>query len=747
MTNQQPQSATTSQDTAQRVSKGNLLIDKQLFDFIEQEVLPVVQIDSDKYWQDFADIVQAFTPRNRELLAKRDQLQQQIDDWHKANPAKDGQIDREAYRAFLQDIGYLQPQGEDFSVDTQHVDDEIAHIAAPQLVVPVRNARYALNAANARWGSLYDALYGTDAISEDNGQEKGKGYNPTRGAAVIAFAKDFLDKHFALQTGSYTEVTGFAVQDGKLVIKQGAHQTALQDSAQFVGYTGEPSQPSAVLLKHNGLHAEIQIDAASPIGKTDPAGIKDVLLEAAVTTIQDCEDSVAAVDAEEKTEVYRNWFGLMTGELSETFDKNGKTMTRTMQPDRQYTAPTGEAFSLPGRSLMLIRNVGHLMTNPAILVKDADGQTHEIYEGIMDALITPLCALPDLRHNNRLPNSRTGSMYIVKPKMHGVEEVEFTVDLFAAVERALGLAENTLKIGIMDEERRTSANLKACIRAARHRVIFINTGFMDRTGDEMHTSMQAGAFVRKNAMKNTDWLNAYERQNVRIGVDVGLAGKAQIGKGMWAQPDNMHAMLASKGAHPKSGATCAWVPSPTGATLHAIHYHDTDVFDVLANIQQQLDQGQSPDALDDLLTIPLAQATDWSDEEIAQELDNNIQGILGYVVRWVDQGIGCSKVPDIDNVGLMEDRATLRISSQHVANWLLHGIVTAEQVDETLQRMAKIVDQQNAGDPNYRPMAPNFDGYAYNAARDLIFLGTRQPSGYTEPLLHRARLALKRDYA
>lgn len=722
---------------SERVQKGSLAIDTELYNFIAKEVTPVVGIDNEKYWQEFEKIVKAFQPRNKALLAKRDEIQTQIDDWHDNNPASNGQIDKAAYTQFLKDINYIVPEGDDFLVETQNVDDEIAHIAGPQLVVPVRNARYALNAANARWGSLYDALYGTDVIDETNGAEKGKGYNPVRGAEVVKYAKNFLDSNFALAEGKYADVTGFKVEDGKLVILQGDKTTSLAQPEKFAGFLGDAANPTGILLKNNGLHAEIQIDPSSHVGKDDPAGIKDVLMEAAVTTIQDCEDSVAAVDAEEKVEVYRNWFGLMKGDLKDSFEKNGKQTTRTMNPDREYTAPDGGKITLHGRSVMLIRNVGHLMTNPAILV-DFEGEQEEIYEGIMDALITPLCSLPDILGKNSLSNSRTGSMYIVKPKMHGPEEVQFTVDLFSAVEKALNLPENTLKVGIMDEERRTTVNLKECIRVAKDRVIFINTGFMDRTGDEMHTSMKAGAFVRKNDMKNTDWLNAYERWNVDIGVKLGLPGKAQIGKGMWAKPDNMKEMVATKSNHPKSGATCAWVPSPTGATLHAMHYHETNVMDVLDNIKDR-----EPAKLDDILTVPLATDTNWTDEQKTAELENNIQGILGYVARWVDQGVGCSKVLDIDDVALMEDRATLRISSQHVANWLAHGVVTPQQVDDVLKRMAKMVDEQSKDDPAYIPMANDYNTWAYNAARDLIFKGTVQPSGYTEPLLHQARLNLK----
>ena len=722
---------------SERVQKGSLAIDTQLYNFIANEVTPVVGIDNEKYWQEFEKIVQTFQPRNKALLAKRDEIQTQIDDWHDKNPASNGQIDKAAYTQFLKDINYIVPEGDDFLVETQNVDDEIAHIAGPQLVVPVRNARYALNAANARWGSLYDALYGTDVIDETNGAEKGKGYNPVRGAEVVKYAKNFLDANFALAEGKYADVTGFKVEDGKLVILQGDKTTSLAQPEKFAGFLGDAANPTGILLKNNGLHAEIQIDPSSHVGKDDPAGIKDVLMEAAVTTIQDCEDSVAAVDAEEKVEVYRNWFGLMKGDLKDSFEKNGKQTTRTMNPDREYTAPDGGKITLHGRSVMLIRNVGHLMTNPAILV-DFDGKQEEIYEGIMDALITPLCSLPDILGKNSLSNSRTGSMYIVKPKMHGPEEVQFTVDLFSVVEKALNLPENTLKVGIMDEERRTTVNLKECIRVAKNRVIFINTGFMDRTGDEMHTSMKAGPFVRKNDMKNTDWLNAYERWNVDMGVKLGLPGKAQIGKGMWAKPDNMKEMVATKSNHPKSGATCAWVPSPTGATLHAMHYHETNVMDVLDNIKDR-----EPAKLDDILTVPLATDTNWTDEQKTAELENNIQGILGYVARWVDQGVGCSKVLDIDDVALMEDRATLRISSQHVANWLAHGVVTPQQVDDVLKRMAKMVDEQSKDDSAYIPMANDYNTWAYNAARDLIFKGTVQPSGYTEPLLHQARLNLK----
>jgi len=721
-----------------RIQKGILAIDEQLYDFIENEVLPKVGVDSDSYWSGFEKVIKAFTPRNKALLATRDEMQAKIDQWHLDHPAKDGTIDYPKYKTFLQDIGYLLPEGDDFTVTTDNVDDEIAHIAGPQLVVPVRNARYALNATNARWGSLYDALYGTDVISDDKGQEAKGGYNPKRGAAVVAYAKKFLDEHFALASGLYNDVTGFNVVDGKLEIAQGTSSTQLQDSAKFVGYVGDANSPSGILLKNNKLHAEIQIDSNHPIGKDDPASIKDVLLESAITAIQDCEDSIAAVDAGEKVEVYRNWLGLMNGDLQETFEKGGKTRTRKQNPDREYTTPDGGTLTLPGRALLLIRNVGHLMQNPAILVDMGDGQ-EEIFEGIMDSLITPLLALNDIKGKNELSNSRTGSMYIVKPKMHGPDEVKFADDLFAASEDVLGLPRNTLKIGIMDEERRMTVNLKEAIRQAKERVIFINTGFLDRTGDEMHTSMNAGPFVRKGEMKSQAWQPAYEQWNVDIGLETGLQGRAQIGKGMWAKPDEMKEMMDTKAAHPKSGASTAWVPSPTGATLHSMHYHQVSVSDV----QDRL-KSRDRASLDDILTIPLAKETNWTAEEKQQELENNAQGILGYVVRWVNQGVGCSKVPDINDVGLMEDRATLRISSQHITNWLHHGVVSQQQVMDTMQRMAKVVDEQNADDPDYQPMATDLaNSYAFKAACDLIFKGRTQPSGYTEPLLHQARLDLK----
>lgn len=714
-----------------RIQQGNLSIAKELYDFIENEALAGTGVDSATYWKNFEQVVTDLTPKNKELLAKREQLQAQIDEWHRNNPG----FDQTAYQAFLREIGYIVPEGDDFQITTTNVDEEIATLAGAQLVVPVRNARYALNAANARWGSLYDALYGTDVISEADGAEKGKGYNPVRGNQVIAFAKNFLDKTFALENGSHSDATKYAIDGNKLVVSlKNGSTSGLKNTSQLVGYNGDATNPNEVLLKNNGLHVVIQIDATSPIGQTDAAGVKDLLVEAAVTTIQDLEDSVAAVDAEEKVEGYRNWLGLIKGDLQESFQKGGKTVTRQMNPDLTFKDLNGGELKLHGRSLMLLRNVGHLMTNPAILV---DGE--EVFEGIMDALVTSLLTIHDIKGTNTLRNSRTGSMYIVKPKMHGPEEVKFAVELFERAEQAVGLPPKSLKIGIMDEERRTSVNLKECIRAASDRTIFINTGFMDRTGDEIHTSMEAGPVVRKEEVKTQKWLAAYENRNVAIGLACGLQGKAQIGKGMWPKPDMMKDMLATKTAHPKAGASCAWVPSPTGAALHALHYHEINV-----KARQDELKSQPAASLEDLLTPPLAADTNWSQDELTNELENNCQGILGYVVRWVDLGVGCSKVPDINNVGLMEDRATLRISSQHVANWLRHNIVSKEQVQEVLERMAVIVDQQNANDPFYKPMAPNFaDSIAFQAASDLIFKGTVQPSGYTEPLLHAARLQLK----
>jgi malate synthase len=712
-----------------RIQKGKLAIAKELYDFIENEALPGSGLDSETYWKNFEQVVVDLSPKNKALLAKRDEIQAKIDEWHRNNT-----FELQAYKAFLTEIGYLLPEVEDFQISTENVDEEIALLAGAQLVVPVRNARYCLNAANARWGSLYDALYGFDVISEEDGAEKGKGYNPVRGAKVIAFAKNFLNETFPLVNGSHADATKYAVEGKKLVVtlKDGS-TTTLAKEAQFVGFNGDETAPTEIVLLNNGLHVVVEIDATSPIGQTDAAGVKDLVLEAAVTTIQDLEDSIAAVDAEEKVEGYRNWLGLMKGTLSESIEKNGKTVTRTLNQDRTHKNLIGGETTLHGRSLMLLRNVGHLMTNPAILV---DGQ--EIYEGIMDALITPLLTFADIKGENTIKNSRKGSMYIVKPKMHGPEEVAFAVELFERAEQALGLPAKTLKIGIMDEERRTSVNLKNCIAQAKDRTIFINTGFMDRTGDEIHTFMEAGPFVRKGEVKSQIWVPAYENRNVMIGLQAGLRGKAQIGKGMWPKPDMLLDMYKTKIEHPEAGASCAWVPSPSGAVIHAIHYHQCNV----SERQKELLNTQ-PLSLDDLLTPPLATDTNWSDEEKTKELENNLQGILGYVVRWVDLGVGCSKVPDINDVGLMEDRATLRISSQHVANWLRHGIVTKEQVEEVFKHMAKIVDEQNANDPLYTPMAPEFNGCAYQAAYDLVFKGGEQPSGYTEPLLHAARLKLK----
>ncbi|HCB29400.1 MAG TPA: malate synthase G [Acinetobacter lwoffii] len=713
-----------------RIQKGKLAIAKELYDFIENEALPGSGLDSETYWKNFEQVVVDLSPKNKALLAKRDDIQAKIDEWHRNNT-----FELQAYKAFLTEIGYLLPEVEDFQISTENVDEEIAVLAGPQLVVPVRNARYCLNAANARWGSLYDALYGFDVISEEDGAEKGKGYNPKRGEKVVAFAKNFLDETFPLAQGSHADVTQYAVEANALVVtlKDGS-KTTVADAAKFVGYNGEASAPTEIVLKNNGLHAIIQIDANSSIGQTDAAGVKDVVLEAAVTTIQDLEDSIAAVDAEEKVEGYRNWLGLMKGTLEESIEKNGKTVTRKLNEDRTFKNVEGGETKVHGRSLMLLRNVGHLMTNPAILVDGA-----EIYEGIMDALVTPLLSFADIKGENTIKNSRQGSMYIVKPKMHGPEEVAFAVELFERAEQALGLPAKTLKIGIMDEERRTSVNLKNCIAQAKDRTIFINTGFMDRTGDEIHTFMEAGPFVRKGEVKGQIWFPAYENRNVMIGLQAGLRGKAQIGKGMWPKPDMLLDMYKTKTEHPEAGASCAWVPSPTGAVIHAIHYHQINV----ADRQQELLSTQ-PLSLDDLLTPPLAKDTNWSEEEKTKELENNCQGILGYVVRWVDLGVGCSKVPDINDVGLMEDRATLRISSQHVANWLRHGIVSREQVEEVMQRMAKIVDEQNANDPLYTPMSADFaNNIAFQAASDLIFKGGEQPSGYTEPLLHAARLKLK----
>ncbi|MFY0758509.1 malate synthase G [Metabacillus dongyingensis] len=719
------------------IQKGNLQVAEALYEFINSEALPHTGLDQNAFWSGFEAIVKELTPQNKELLAVRDEIQSKIHSWHRENNET---FDFEAYKAFLYEIGYLEQEADEFKITTQNVDDEIAVQAGPQLVVPVNNARYAINAANARWGSLYDALYGTDAISDMDGAHREGTYNPVRGEKVIEFARNFLDETVPLKDASHKDAAEYAMIDGTLSVTLSSGQkTVLKENEKLAGYQGDAHSPAAILLKNNGLHFEIQIDRSHPIGKTDLAGVKDILLEAALTTIMDCEDSVTAVDAEDKVIVYRNWLGLMTGNLASTFKKGNQTMIRTLNPDRSYTSVNGEEFTLSGRSLMFVRNVGHLMTNNAILDENGD----EVQEGILDCVMTAMLAKHSLLGTGQYQNSSKGSVYIVKPKMHGSKEVAFANTLFNKVEDLLGLERNTIKIGVMDEERRTSLNLKAAIREVKDRIAFINTGFLDRTGDEIHTSMEAGPMIPKNNMKSSAWLQGYEKSNVYAGLESGFQGRAQIGKGMWAMPDLMAEMLKQKSGHLKAGANTAWVPSPTAATLHALHYHQVDVKEVQNQLKEDV-----KDLRNDILTIPVAEKANWSKEEIQQELDNNAQGILGYVVRWVEQGVGCSKVPDYYNVGLMEDRATLRISSQHLANWLHHGICTKEQVKETLERMAKVVDKQNEGDPLYMPMAPNYENsIAFQAACDLVFEGYNQPNGYTEPILHRRRLEAKAKFA
>ena len=720
--------------TDKYTKKGSLSVSSELDIFLKSEILPGLDLTEENFWTNLEKIIDEFGPKNKALLEIRESMQEKIDAWHLSNPEQ--QKNLTLYKDFLNEIGYLSNDAGDFRISTKNVDPEISVIAGPQLVVPVMNARFALNAANARWGSLYDALYGTDMISEDNDASRAGAYNPIRGDKVIEFAKNFLDENFSLNGASYSDAISFTIKDGQLKIAlENREVVSLVQSEQFQGYVGDPEQPSGVLLKNNNLHAEIQIDPDHSVGATDPAGIKDVLLESAITTIQDCEDSVAAVDGEDKVTVYRNWLGLMKGDLKETFSKGGSEMTRSLNPDRNYIAPNGSNLQLSGRSLMLVRNVGHLMTNPAILDKEGN----EVPEGILDAMFTICIAMHDLNGNSDVKNSQAGSIYIVKPKMHGPDEVQFTCDLFSAVEKSLNLPQLTAKVGIMDEERRTTVNLKECIRVAKDRIIFINTGFLDRTGDEIHTSMEAGPMIPKADMKKQPWIIAYEDWNVDSGLETGFKGNAQIGKGMWPMPDEMLSMYQTKTMHPESGANCAWVPSPTGATLHAMHYHQ-----ILVSDRQQELLERPKASIDDILTIPIMEnPQSLSNEDIQNELDNNAQGILGYVVRWVNQGVGCSKVPDINNIGLMEDRATCRISSQHIANWLHHSICSEDQVMDTMKRMALVVDQQNSGDPSYQSMGPSYDGIAFRAACNLAIQGRVQPSGYTEPILHKMRLKFK----